>query len=125
MCKINWSNDIVYLPEYWDKRGTLFPIDFDNLPFVPKRIFYISNVPNGTIRGGHGHKNCKQVFICLNGEINVNLKYHKENKYKAFHLTSLQAIYIPNMVWGSQAFYDNGIALVFASEKYNREDYFV
>ena len=30
-----------------DPEGTLVPIGFDSLPFKPKRIFYVCNVPIG------------------------------------------------------------------------------
>ena len=35
------------------------------LPFSIKRIFYITHVPLGSIRGKHAHKKCSQYLICL------------------------------------------------------------
>ena len=121
MCQIKWNENIVYLPEFYDNRGSLFPIGFKNLPFAPQRMFYISNVPSGTIRGGHAHKKCKQIFICLNGKIILHLD--TVIKHTQFRLTSLQAIYIPPMVWSTQEFYNNGIALVLSSDDYDERDY--
>ena len=107
--------------EYWDERGTLLPLDFDDLPFIPKRLFYVSNVPNGTTRGGHAHKKCRQVFVCLAGEIDVDLYDGIHNKEITLHPN--QAIEIPTMVWSTQEFYKNGIAIVLSSEKYDEKDY--
>ena len=39
------------LIEYTDDRGGVVPIDFSDLPFIPKRIFYVKDVPKNTIRG--------------------------------------------------------------------------
>ena len=121
MCKNQWSYDIMNIREHWDERGTLLPIEFDDLPFVPKRLFYVSNIPNGTVRGGHAHKQCRQFFVCLGGEIDVNLD--DGTKYKKVTLHPNQAIEIPTMVWSTQEFYKNGIAMVLSSEKYDEKDY--
>jgi UDP-2-acetamido-3-amino-2,3-dideoxy-glucuronate N-acetyltransferase len=56
-----------------DSRGRLGVIDIArNAPFVPVRIFWISEVPAGTARGGHAHKACSQFLVCLRGRINVD-----------------------------------------------------
>ena len=33
------------------------------LPFVPKRLYWIYDVPGGESRGGHAHKKLKQIQI--------------------------------------------------------------
>ncbi len=38
-----------------DDDGTLVPIEFSELPFEPKRVFYVTNVPKGEERGNHAH----------------------------------------------------------------------
>ena len=42
-------------------RGTLSFTEFDDLPFVPKRIMTMYNIPKGEIRGNHGHKEDKHI----------------------------------------------------------------
>ena len=121
MCTVKWNENIVYLAEFCDDRGSLCPINFNNLPFVPQRMFYISNVPNGTIRGGHAHKKCKQIFICCSGDIILYLD--TITKHKEYRLAPFQAIYIPPMVWGAQEFYNNGTAIVLSSDPYDEHDY--
>lgn len=121
MCKKQSYENITSLKEFWDNRGSLLPLNFDQLPFVPKRSFIIRDVPNGTIRGQHAHYKCKQFFICLNGNIIIHINNKKESMY--YSLKTYDAIYIPEIIWSSQKFYDNGIALVFASELYDEQDY--
>ena len=56
-----------------DSRGCLGVIEIaSHAPFVPVRMFWISEVPAGTARGGHAHKACSQFLVCLRGRINVD-----------------------------------------------------
>jgi len=122
MHKRKWNvNKIEYFVKNCDNRGDLFPIDFDELPFLPKRLFVVDNVPNTKIRGQHAHKTCKQIIFCLTGEVWViNCKNQTMNTNTLF---PGQAIYIPPMVWSSQVFYNNASILVIGSEPYDETDY--
>ena len=53
--------------------GDLLPIEFFDLPFAPKRVFTVTNVPKNEIRGQHAHYETEQIFICTNGSILVGL----------------------------------------------------
>lgn len=57
-----------------DQRGTLLPIELEDIPFVVRRIFVISPGDAGEIRGGHSHRNGRQLLVCLDGEIEVSLQ---------------------------------------------------
>lgn len=59
--------------QFRDERGLLQSLDFDDLPFTPKRSVIVSNVPVGTIRGGHGHRTGEQFLIALAGQIDVRI----------------------------------------------------
>ena len=61
------------LPSHSDLRGELTALDFIDLGLSPKRIFWVRNVPVGTIRGKHFHKLCNQLLVCMNGRIKVNI----------------------------------------------------
>ena len=43
------------------------------LPFVPKRLYWIYDVPGGESRGGHAHKALYQLIIAASGSFNVTL----------------------------------------------------
>jgi hypothetical protein len=56
-----------------DDRGSLGVIEIaSHAPFVPVRMFWISDVAAGTARGGHAHKACSQFVVCLRGRINID-----------------------------------------------------
>jgi hypothetical protein len=56
-----------------DERGGLGVVDIVKYaPFTPVRLFWIVDVPEGRIRGGHAHKLCSQFMVCLAGSIQVD-----------------------------------------------------
>lgn len=111
------------LKVFHDKRGDLFPVTFSELPFVPKRMFYVTNVPSQIRRGEHGHYKCRQYYICIKGIIEV--KIVDGTKTETIHLTPGKAMLIENMVWSSEKFcMGNDVLLVLCSEEYDEEDYF-
>ena len=65
-------------PIFKDDDGTLVPIEFSKLPFEPRRIFYVCDVPRGEERGMHAHHETQQILTCVQGKILVKL--HNGNK---------------------------------------------
>lgn len=115
--------NIEYLTIHHDQRGDLIPIYFKDLPFKPVRLFYVSNIPINTKRGGHGHYNCKQYYICIKGIIEIELK--DGLKSEIIQLTEGETIFIDNMIWTSEKFCThNDILLVLCSHEYNAFDYY-
>ena len=66
------------VPQFVDSRGRLSVLEFDRLPFRPKRVFFVTDVPPGERRGGHSHSYGEQILICLSGRIEVELKSEGE-----------------------------------------------
>jgi hypothetical protein len=61
-----------------EARGQLIEIDHASLPFLPRRTFIVTNVPAGTSRGGHSHRECEQLFVCLQGSITIDAAFGDE-----------------------------------------------
>ena len=45
----------------------------DFLPFEVKRVYYLYDVPSGSERGGHAHKNLHQLIVAASGSFDVIL----------------------------------------------------
>jgi dTDP-4-dehydrorhamnose 3,5-epimerase-like enzyme len=102
--------------------GNLIPLHLDSLDFDVKRIFTVSDVPPGQIRGEHAHYETKQVLLCVRGKIIVNLDYGTH--YEVLQIESGEWIYIDKMVWDSQKFVTgNEFMVVFCSTEYDISDY--
>lgn len=85
-----------------NKTGILTPIEFNNIPFTPKRSFIVQNVPAGDIRGRHAHFTTKQLITCLRGEIVVGL--HDGQTLTQTKLRQNDFIFIDNLIWDYQIY---------------------
>jgi len=59
------------LLSYSDPRGILLPIELSALPFVPRRMFLVTEVPGGVERGSHRTRGCRQLLICVRPRIDL------------------------------------------------------
>ena len=106
-----------------DPRGLLTVYDHEALPFVPRRSFVVTDVPAGTVRGGHAHKKFEQVLICLSGKIKVNVVC--DSKRASVNLSDPSVgLFLGAGVWAEQVYeVESSSLLVFASLPYDRDSY--
>lgn len=110
-------------PRHLDQRGCLEAFDFDWMPFTPCRSFIITDVPPGTIRGRHMHRSGMQMLVCLNGRIEILMRYHGEERRLLLDPDS-PALVFRSGVWCQQRYVEeNSILLAFASEPYTPDSY--
>ena len=103
--------------------GELLPINFKDIPFKPKRVFVVSGVPSGTIRGRHAHKKTKQVIICLSGVLKIKL-VKTDGSHSIHFLDKNEYLFHDKMEWGVVTFVEEDtIMLSICSTKYDRSDY--
>jgi len=106
-----------------DSRGTLFPYEFSELPFMPQRAFVTRVTAAGVRRGGHAHKLCRQILVCLYGKLDVEVSRSGENALLRLDAPD-QALLIEPGVWSRQIFVDaDAQLLAFMSEPYDPDDY--
>ena len=103
-------------------RGTLCVVEFDGLPFVPKRLFYVIGVPKGETRGGHAHYSNKQFLICVQGQILVTLFDGLDTI--TIQMSPGKVVFIDKMIWDTQTFDTvDAVLLVLCSQSYDPRDY--
>jgi UDP-2-acetamido-3-amino-2,3-dideoxy-glucuronate N-acetyltransferase len=107
-----------------DLRGSLTAADFgDSIPFLPKRVFMVYDVPGIEVRGEHAHRTCDQFLVCVHGTCAV-VADDGTNREEFQLRTNDVGVYLPAMVWGIQYRYSQDASLVvFASEPYDPGDY--
>jgi len=111
----------IKLPHSLDERGVLTAIEAgSDIPFEVKRIFYMHGTPAGIERGGHAHRDTRQVVIAANGHFRMDLSDGKETR--AFELSDPnKGLYMPPMTWVRlYDFSDAAVALVLADTHYDR-----
>lgn len=116
---------LIDLPKITDPRGNLSVIEGAvHIPFDIKRVYYLYDVPGGSSRAGHGHKELQQLIVAMSGSFDVIVDDGHERK--KFHLNrSYYGLYIPKLMWREvENFSSGGVCLVLASTLYNRSDYY-
>ena len=96
------------LNEFTDQRGWLGVIQKDQIPFKIERVFFIRDVPEDSIRGGHAHLQCHELIICLNGKVEAYVddgfrkeKFELEVPYQALYLSPMTWVTLKNFKKGT------------------------
>jgi hypothetical protein len=61
-----------HVPVFDDERGRLVPVEFDGLPFTPRRVFAVVAPPGGATRGEH-LVTCRELVVLLTGTAEVQV----------------------------------------------------
>ena len=119
---------MIDLPKIADPRGNLTFIEGPegncHIPFEIKRVYYLYDVPGGSLRGGHAHKGLHQLIIAMSGSFDIVLDdgYAK----KRVHLNrSYNGLYVCPMIWREMDNFSSGaVCMVLASNLYDEADYY-
>jgi UDP-2-acetamido-3-amino-2,3-dideoxy-glucuronate N-acetyltransferase len=84
-------------------RGSLVAFDLEDLPFVPRRVFVVRDVPAGAVRGGHAHARGEQLLVCSAGEVAVELRREGETARVVLDTPTL-ALLVRSGVWARQTY---------------------
>lgn len=114
----------VHLHSCRDDRGLLTVAEgMKDIPFPLKRMFWITDVPHGTKRGGHAHNTCKEIVCCVKGGFRLVLDNGRDRREFVMDSPAYGVI-IPAGVWCSlEDFAEGSVVLVGASEEYSLEGY--
>ncbi|WP_432222115.1 sugar 3,4-ketoisomerase [Flavobacterium sp. TMP13] len=114
---------IIEIPKIKEPRGNISVIENDIVPYEIKRVYYLYDVPSGSERGGHAHKNLKQFLIALSGSFDVIVNDGKEKKTICLNKPN-HGLLINSGIWRELNNFSSGsVCLVIASEVYIEEDY--
>ena len=93
------------------------------VPFDTKRVYYLYDVPGGMDRGGHAHKELKQLIVAASGCFTVELDDGSVKRSVVLN-RPYQGLYVVPGIWRVLKDFSSGsVCLVLASEKYDPQDY--
>lgn len=107
-----------------DRKGNLSVVtNKDTVPFDVKRMYYLYDVPGGESRGGHAHKDLRQLIVAASGSFTVTL--NDGNVKRTFLLNRpYQGLYVVPGIWRTLDDFSSGaVCMVLASEGYTEDDY--
>lgn len=116
---------LVELTRIASTSGSLTPVYGGvTLPFEIERVYYLYDIPGGETRGGHAHRDLRQLIVAASGSFDVLLDDGINRR--TVHLNRpYYGLYLTNMIWRELLnFSSGGICLVLASAPYDENDYF-
>jgi hypothetical protein len=119
-----YNCSVIELNRIHQRSGNITVVEnFQHIPFEVKRVYYLYDVPGGGERGGHAHKDLKQLIVAASGCFDVVLNDGKNKKVVELN-RPYYGLYVVPGIWRELINFSSGaICLVLASEKYNKEDY--
>ncbi|MGB4291911.1 MAG: FdtA/QdtA family cupin domain-containing protein [Bacteroidales bacterium] len=115
---------LIEVPKVSFRAGNISIIEgLKNLPFEPRRVFYLYDIPAGEARGAHAHKECHQFIIAASGSFEVAMDDGTNKKTVTLN-RPFYGLYIPPGIWAHELNFSSGsVCLVLASHKYDECDY--
>lgn len=114
---------LIAVKTHQDHRGQLTVLQ-DEIPFEIKRSYFIQGVPTTDIqRGGHRHHTSTQALICVAGSCEI---YNNDGKQESTYIldSPSKCLILDPRDWHTmQKFSKDAVLLVFASTKYDVNDY--
>ena len=95
----------------------------ENVPFDVKRIYYLYDIPGGEDRGGHAHKELRQLIVAASGSFNILLDDGKNKKIVTLNRPDYGLLVVPGIWRDLMDFSSGAICMVLASEGYSEDDY--
>lgn len=94
-----------------------------DIPFEIKRVYFITKVRQGIQRGGHAHKNLKQLLFCPYGSIVIKLDNGYEKRNVVLDSPE-KGLIVENNVWRDMIWkQDDSVLCVAANSYYEPDDY--
>lgn len=112
------------LPVVRNPQGNLtFVEGGDHVPFEIARVYYLYDVPGGATRGGHAHRELRQLLVAVAGSFEVALDDGARRRTVRLSRPYV-GLYMPTMIWRELVDFSSGsVCMVLASAPYEEADY--
>ena len=94
-----------------------------DIPFEVQRTYYLYDVPGGEERGGHAHKELKQLLIAASGSFDVVLNDGNVKRTITLNRPYHGLLIVPGIWRELNNFSSGSVCLVLSSHKYDEADY--
>lgn len=98
-------------------------LEFKNLPFIPKRIYWLSDPETGQIRGNHAHKSLRQFIWAVKGSVEIVLSDGKNFITESICYESQGILLEPGLWRTLKNFSKDSVIVILADRDYIESDY--
>ena len=115
---------IIEINKHQHDKGNLSVIENGiTVPFDVKRVYYLYDVPGGESRGGHAHKELRQLIVAASGSFNVTLDDGNVKRTFTLNRPYRGLLVVPGIWRELDDFSSGAVCLVMASMVYDADDY--
>lgn len=94
-----------------------------DIPFDVKRTYFLYDIPGGENRGGHAHRQLRQLIIAVSGSFTVTIDDGKTKRTFLLNRSNIGLFIVPGIWRILDDFSSGAVCLVLASDVYDPEDY--
>jgi dTDP-4-dehydrorhamnose 3,5-epimerase-like enzyme len=113
----------IEIPKIKDRRGNLAVVQGDTIPFESKRTYYLYDVPAGSKRGGHCHKQQQEFLIAVSGSFDVVVKDGFSKKVLTLNKPDVGLLIVDGIWRELENFSSGAVCLVQSSAVFDEVDY--
>ena len=115
---------IIEIDKHHHEKGNISVVENDvTIPFEVERVYYLYDIPGGESRGGHAHRELKQLIVAASGSFNVILDDGKIKRSFLLNRPYHGLLVVPGIWRELDDFSSGSVCLVLASTKYDESDY--
>jgi dTDP-4-dehydrorhamnose 3,5-epimerase-like enzyme len=107
-----------------DARGLLVPIEAErDVPFAIQRVYTLTRLAAGAVRGAHAHRALRQVIVAIAGSCRVRLE-NGRSEVSVSLADPARGLALDPLVWHEMSeFSPDCVLLVLADAYYDEADY--
>lgn len=115
---------IIELDKHHHEKGNITVVENSfTVPFDIQRTYYLYDIPGGESRGGHAHKELRQLIVAASGSFTVTLDDGKVRRSFVLNRPYQGLLVVPG-IWRTLDDFSSGtVCLVLASHIYDEHDY--
>ena len=115
---------LIELDKHHSPQGNISIVENSrDVPFDINRVYYLYDIPGGESRGGHAHKELRQLIVAVSGSFDVIIDDGRIKRTVTLNRPYLGLLIIPGIWRELNNFSSGAICMVLASTKFDKEDY--
>ena len=115
---------IIELDKHHHEKGNITVVENSfTVPIDIQRTYYLYDIPGGESRGGHAHKELRQLIVAASGSFTVTLNDGKVRRSFVQNRPYQGLLVVPGIWRTLDDFSSGAVCLVLASHIYDEHDY--